>query len=448
VKVVRSPWRKAPTLELNATALMASTGLAAVFGALFWLLAARMFSLEAVGRASAAFSAITLLAGLSQLNIISLFVQFLPITGAGTARFIRRGYGATMAISGILATGFVILGFARNFASDAYLLAAFVAITAVNALFVVQDGALSGLRRAFWVPIENLATGIVRVLLLLLFVSIDPERGILLAIGISMLASVAAVNLLIFRRLVPQHLGDVDKVHHRVRLVDIKGFVALDYISNALSSGIALVPPVLVAAVLGAEASAYFYMPWFIGLSLSTLLWNIVMSFVVESVNEPRQAQELFRRAVRLVAVVVAAGSLVTLLGAPLLLAALGSSYSAEASTALRIIGASLPFSAAIFIYHATALVGRRLQTLVIVQAIKAILFFAASTWLLRAFGINGIALAYAGLEAIAAIILFPKILRAYRTLVHPGHVEPGGTETERRLTMRETCPTAAETTS
>ena len=62
-------------------ALVLNSGLVSLFGVLYWLLAAHYYSPHVLGLNSAAISAMMFLAGVSQLNLMSALMRFIPVAG-------------------------------------------------------------------------------------------------------------------------------------------------------------------------------------------------------------------------------------------------------------------------------------------------------------------------------------------------------------------------------
>ena len=89
------------------------------------------------------------------------------------------------------------------------------------------------------------------------------------------------------------------------------------YVNGVTGSVITLLPPVLVASTMGAQASAVFYLPWLFCTSCMALLWNIVFSLVVEAVHDIARTHHLLIRAAWLGAAVTCGGGLVLGFGAP-----------------------------------------------------------------------------------------------------------------------------------
>ena len=75
---VRGIWRRNQDLLRNAGSLAATTGLTSVFGFVFWIIAARKFSPQAVGYGSAAISAMMLLGTVGMFGLGTVLIGELP----------------------------------------------------------------------------------------------------------------------------------------------------------------------------------------------------------------------------------------------------------------------------------------------------------------------------------------------------------------------------------
>jgi O-antigen/teichoic acid export membrane protein len=151
----------------SASALMFSTVASSALGMVFWVVAARLFRTEDVGRASAGVSAIMLLGGLGQLGLSSVLIRFVPIIGGAVPRFLRRAYLVSTSMSLVLAAGFLMLGLGKQFTGRGVLWAvAFCVAVPCACVSSVQDAVLTALRRTSWVPVENVAIAVGRLALL------------------------------------------------------------------------------------------------------------------------------------------------------------------------------------------------------------------------------------------------------------------------------------------
>ena len=88
-------------LYRNAYAWLFSTGLSSALGIMYWVLAARFYTPEVVGFSAALVSSMIFIAGVSQLNLMSALVRFIPTAGNNTTRLTLGAYG----VSALLARG-------------------------------------------------------------------------------------------------------------------------------------------------------------------------------------------------------------------------------------------------------------------------------------------------------------------------------------------------------
>lgn len=140
----------------NAYALVVNTGITAILGFVYWVLAARLFSTNDVGLAAAAISAMTLLAGISLLNLEAVLVRFIPVSGDQTRRLVLGVFAVCTALAVITSAVFITgistwapsLGFLASHLNGI----GFIAATLAWVFFVLLDGILVGLGRSVWAP--------------------------------------------------------------------------------------------------------------------------------------------------------------------------------------------------------------------------------------------------------------------------------------------------------
>src|SRR3979411_1237239 len=89
----------ATPLYRNGYALMLSSATTSTLGVGYWILAARMYKTADVGLNSASISAMLFLAGVSQLNLMSALLRFLPGAGRATMRFLAYAYLISVSVA-------------------------------------------------------------------------------------------------------------------------------------------------------------------------------------------------------------------------------------------------------------------------------------------------------------------------------------------------------------
>ncbi len=421
---------RANAVVRNAAALMFSTVASSALGMAFWIAAVRLYPADEVGRASAGASAITLLAGLAQLSLSSVFVRFLPGAGDRTGRIIRFGYAAAGAASVLGAAAFFLLGLARDFLPPGPVpLIAFCVAVCASTIAALQDSVLTALRRAAWVPAGNIILGLGKLALLVALAVTTVRAPMLIAWAAPIVVAVVAIGALLVRLVTGLRRDQARPAQPRPEqglptLVELRGFMTSEYLKNILGTLTLTTPPLLVAMVLGPEQNAYFYLPWLIGSAALALSWNISVSFVVEASGEPSRVREHLRHAVRLLLAVTVGGGAMLAIAAPLILATLGDRYAASGATSLRLIGLSLPFDLVMTLFSAAAIMAKRTWVIFWAQLVATVFFLGAGLLALPAIGAVGMAAAYLGSHAVMGISLAPATIRRLRALVRDA--EPG----------------------
>lgn len=395
----------------NGSLLTLSSLATSVLGLAYWTLATHHYEPEAVGRNSAAISAMMFLAGVANLNLTSAMVRFLPAAGATTSKLIGRVYLAGVSTALILGGGFLLIlpwvaPNLRFLTSSPTLAAWFAVATMAWTVFVLQDSALAGLRQTWLVPVENTVYAGAKLLLVVPLVAIVPRTGIYISWTVALVVSVIPVNLFLFKRAIPQHQNT-----SVAGLVPASGgtilrFAAADY-GGALAWLAALnLVPLLVLQVAGPTSNGYFAVVWVISYTLYLVSANMGVSLVVETASAWSQLTDACRTVVFNTLKVVVPVVAVVVAAAPLILRLFGPEYSSHGSTALRL----LALSAIPNVVTATGVSALRAQrrpgtgTAVLVGLTAVV--FSLSAVLLPVMGITGVGTAWLIAQSAAAVVM------------------------------------------
>jgi O-antigen/teichoic acid export membrane protein len=337
----------ASPLYRNAYYLILGAGSGSVLGFLFWTLAARHYSDDAVGRNFVLISAMMVTSSVCNLGLGGVLVRYLPGAGAWTGPLVVRVYALTSALSAVVGLGVALTSrlwapgsaFLRG---SVWWVLAFVVATVTWTIFSIQDNVLTGLRQARWVPLENSIFSALKVVFLFAFIAVSPRGGIFLAWSIPALLLLPPVNLLIFRRLIPRHLQSGYQVPlHRGTIVRLAGGM---YVGGLFFIASTTLLPIVVAGDLGSQQAAYFSIPWTIASGIQLVALNTTTSLTVEVAYDESKLRGYFRgilwQTMRLVVPVVA----ILAAGAHYILLAFGEAYAREGATCLRLLAlATIP---------------------------------------------------------------------------------------------------------
>lgn len=412
--------RRSDPMLRNGYALVLNVGLTTVLGVLFWIVAARTYSAADVGRGSALVSALILLSNLSQLGMVNGLVRFLPTAGNRSGRLVAHGYAVSGGLAVLLGFGFTLLAPWLSpqlaFLHGSFLASlAFAAAVLVWVVFALQDAAMTGLRRAVWVPVENGVYGVLKLAALVPLAAVAPHLGVVAAWVLPVLLLVVPVNLAIFRRWAPQQalLPPVDGRPTGLR--GILRFLSFDYAGQVCYQLATSALPLVVVALLGVTSNGHFYIAWTIAVCLDLLSINLAQSLTVESALDPRRLAELLRRLVPRLAAIQGTNVAVLLIGTPLLLSFYGRGYVVESTTPMRLLALGLLPRAVIVTTIAIARVRRRTERVFAIQAATAVGVLGLSFTLAPSWGLTGVATAWLLTQAAIATAVLPRLIREVR---------------------------------
>jgi O-antigen/teichoic acid export membrane protein len=407
-------------LYKNGYSLILSSATTSALGMLFWVLAAHYYSVETIGTSSAMIAAMMFLSGVSQRGVNSALVRFVPLAGRSSVRLVVFTYlislaitgAATLAIGRVMYPLFPILGVLDGSPLPIML---FTGIVMIWSVFTLQDSVLTGLGQAQWVPIENTIVSAVKIVLLVVLASWIPIEGVLAAWLIPVVVSVAPVNLLIFRRLLPAHSQTTAEQAESPALRPLVKYVSGNHLASLFMLAYTTLLPVIVTSLGGVRANAYFYPPWMIATSLQLVAINMTTSLTVEGTRDrPKLRSYGYRVFVHLMQLLIPVIALI-LLGAPWILRIFGADYATEGTALLRWLAlATLP-NTIVVLYISLERVQNRIAGIIAVQGALSILVLGLSYSLLPVYGISGVGIALLASQTVVAVGLMIPQLRNWR---------------------------------
>ena len=408
-------------LSLNVYALTVNTVVSSVLGIGYWVLAARLYAPRELGAGAAAVATMTFLSSLSQLNLNGALARFLPAAGGAAAgRLIGSAYLASCAAALLIGSAFLFLAPAVSGRSSPLspglpMAVVFVLSVAAWSVFTLQDSVLTALRGAVWVPVENAAFGVAKIALLVLLASAVPGHGIFASWTVPVMLSLAPVNLIVFRRLLPRLRARLATATLPARSVVLK-FITLDYIGYLFLQVHTNALPVLVTAALGAEANAVFYVGWLLGSSVELVAYHFGTSLTVESAADESRLARYGRQVLGRGLAVFVPGALLLYLCAPLLLALFGTRYADASGAVLRLFALAVVPKFVVTVYVAISRVQRKVGRIVLVQSATAAVVLSLALLTMPAWGVTGVAAAYLTAQLAVGAAVLPGLARVLRS--------------------------------
>jgi O-antigen/teichoic acid export membrane protein len=345
---VRTTLRGHLDLFTNAGSLMATTALTSLLGFAYWWVAARTAPAAAVGQASAAVSAMTLIGTIGMFGMGTMLISDLPkLTGRSwdliSTCLLVSGSAATAGGLGYVALAHFAVPGLQDALGSPSVTALLVFGIALNAMTLVLDEALVGLLAGPMQLIRNAYFSVIKLALLagLALLPLTVTGGQLLLTWVSgAVLSVALLSAALRRR------GMIDSVRPRLALLRGRGAQTFDH--NLLNLATYLpraALPLVVTAVLSAEANAAFYTAFMVLSFLAMVPGNVALTLFAVASGDRDALRSKVRMGLLLCLGLGLPASIGVALFSDTIMSIFGESYARSAGAAMSILALTyLPF--------------------------------------------------------------------------------------------------------
>jgi O-antigen/teichoic acid export membrane protein len=390
----------------NSLYLMVSSGLQASLGFVFWVVVARVFSANDVGRASSLISATTVIGYLALLGLNSTIVRYLP-TAEDRDTLITTGLLAVAGSGAVIAGVFVALmptvAPRLAFVEQSWPLAlGFVLLTATASVNLLTDAVFIGSRRAGFCALTDGAVGGSSKVVTAALLAGTGTYGIFAASTGGFAAS-AIVSVI----LIAAVLGWRPRLHRPSSVLrPLLRFSTANYFGNVLSLLPVLVVPLIVLDRLGARPAAYYFVAFQIATLLYAAAYAVCQSFLAEGSHAEVETRELRRRSRLALTALYLPCVLVVALAAHWVLELFGLKYSQHGTVTLVLLAvAGIPIAACNWLWTVLRL-SSRLRAIVVSSGVYTVVICGLA-WFLAPHGLTGVAAAWPiGALAAAAVAL------------------------------------------
>lgn len=417
---------------VTAGSLAGTTVVTSTLGFPFWWIAARLFSVDTVGLASASISGMQLLGGVAAFGFGQLLVRELPRHPGHERGLIRSGLIAAGAIGVVVGFGFAygVSAVDDALASlsatpwEAAIFAVGVSLTALN---VVADNALVGLLRGELQFARNVVFATSKLVLLAIvgwlagggtWVSIYAAWSVSALLSLILVARVAATS-----GAIPSASGAGGPSLRRLG-PSAAGHFALNLALQLPTFGM----PILVTIVGSPALNASFYVAWLIASAATMIPGALSSTLYAVGSRAPGALRRQMQLTLGLSAAAAAAGAVVLATIGGALLGFFGRAY-VDAAPALTIVAVAAVPMVVKSHFHVLLRIRGQLARAAVVCAVGALLELGAAALGLARGGLPGLAAGWlVALVVEAAVMAIPvarTVLAADQTRAWPGPERP-----------------------
>jgi O-antigen/teichoic acid export membrane protein len=368
----------------NSLFLVLSSVFNAGCGFFFWMIAARMYSLEAVGLATALISSLGLVMLFSRLGFDFSIIRFFP--AGDKASIFSTSLVITTAASLLVGAVYIMLIYLLAPAlvllrEPGYALV-FLSIGAANSVAAITGNAFVADRKADHFFLQNIIMAL-RIPLLIPLVFLG-TFGIFSSVGLAYLAA-SFFAIMTIRKSLMTIRPEVDWNFMKRSF----SFSSWNYVSNILSVAPTLVLPIMILNILGEAEAAKYYIASAIGNLVLIIPNSLGTSLLVEG-SHGEGLKKSVLRALSASLVLLVPAVLVLCLFGDRLLGLLKGDY-VEAFNLLRILALSSFMVAFYSLFIPIQNIRMRVETVVKLNAIRCMLLLGLSYVLMKQYGILGI---------------------------------------------------------
>ena len=397
------------SLYRNAIYLLSSTIVLSLTGFLFWIVAARFYSTESVGLASAAIAAMGLLAALSTLGLDFAIIGFWHNAGEKSRDMINSCMTVIVLASITVSIIFVV---GLNFWSPALLtirehppfLFLFVMTVVATAAMTLNRQVFVAQRKAAFTLVQGLVFGLLRFVPLVLLATYFETFGIFSSWGIAVLLAVVIGVLILIPRVESSYYPR--PIVRKNLIKDMVGFSFTNYSAQIATVLPQFVLPLLVVNLVGEKQNAYFYICWAIGNILFMIPTSVSMSLFAEGSHDKTKLKQEVKQCFKLIAYILGPAVLLLLLFGGKLLLLFGKPYSENGTHLLWVLALSAIPVSVNYIYFSMKRVEMQMRSVVLLSWIIAIATLIMSYFLLPHMGITWVGVAWLSINAIVAALI------------------------------------------
>jgi len=378
------------SLIQNASFLFGAEVVNSLFGFLFWSVAAKLYSPDAIGKASAVISAAGLISLLSGFGLGDGLVRLLP-ESSNKGKLVSTVLIFTGAIAAGFAALFLLLPSVRAddldfLHGELYIKHLFFGLCTFAVVQAILSMVYLARKKTGYVMLQAVLSNIIRLGLVLTLPALG-FTGLLAANLMGIIAAVTA-GLLIYIRAVMNHPLKLE--FSFAELIDVFPYAFGNYVSSLLGQIPQRILPFVALLLLGTSSAGYGHIAWIIGGFITIPGLAISSSAFSEASNDPERSKNVFQRAFYAGIIITIFLSFGLFFIAHWLLTFFGPGYVQEGTALLRWLALAAPMIVVNGLYFATLRYQKRMRQLIITSGILTVATISAAYFAMPRLGLAG----------------------------------------------------------
>lgn len=390
----------------NSLYLMLTSISNAGFGFIFWMLAAKFYSKEDVGIATALFSSLSLLMLLSRFGLDYSIIYFFPKNEKNpifsTSALITTLFSIFFGM--IYIVGIDLFSPKLNLLKSVLNSLVFLTTLAASSLISITGISFVALRKSEYYFLQSILVGL-RIIFLVPLIALE-SIGIISSIEFSLILALF-ISLMFLRKLDIKLTFGIDK-HF---LNNSLNFSLGNYISGLSTAAPTFILPIMVLNILGPEQAANYYIVYSIAAFLFMIPSTISVSLFVEGSNGENLKKAVHKSMFTIFSLLVPCAIILFFCGS-WILGFMNKDYSSNGLELLRIMIFSSFFVVFNFVYYSIQRIQNDTRELVIISGMNLILLIVSGYFLMLWFGVIGIGYAWLISYGISSLVITWIIFR------------------------------------
>lgn len=401
-------------LYKNSYFIMLTSGSVSVFGFVFWIIVARLYTPNDVGVATVIVSMSQLIGVFSILGLNHSLIRFY------TTRDDRiEMINSSMTIVGLISMIFIVIFLiGLQFWSPALivirenllLLFSFVLLTIMYSIFTLQGNIFIAARHAQYSFFQNFIYNILRIPLPIFFVTF----GILGIISSWTIATIIAFSIgsVWFIPKILHGYKPVPKINKNI-LKEIMPYSFGNYIAGILGPLPIQIMPLIIVHILSVDSAAYFYVAWSVATVFSMISTSVTTSLFAEG---SQNQEEMFRlnisKSVKFIFLLLIPATILLFIFGDKILMLFGQTYSDNATQLLLFFIIGCIPQALNQLYITIKRVQIKIKPIIYVNGFTAAFIIFGSYLFIKITGLIGIGIAWIlGQGIVSIVIVFFSII-------------------------------------